>query len=125
MEYLELAKLANAAKEFAYSPYYKFRVGAAVLTKNGKVYTGCNIETGAGFSMCAERVAMAKAISEGNSNFVAVAVASDQKEFVSPCGVCRQFMREFSKDLDIVLYNGSSIKTYKLSELLPHSFGLK
>lgn len=122
---LELSKLAEEAKENAYSPYYKFKVGAALLTKNGTVYTGCNIETGAGFSLCAERVAAAKAIAEGQKDFESIAVATDAKSFATPCGVCRQFLTEFSPNMKVVLYNGDKTKTYSLSELLPHSFHLK
>ena len=122
---LELSKLAEEAKAKAYSPYYKFKVGAALLTKNGTIYTGCNIETGAGFSLCAERVAAAKAIAEGEQEFESIAVATDAKEFASPCGVCRQFLTEFSPNMKVVLYNGEQTKAYSLSELLPHSFHLK
>lgn len=124
MSNIELAKLAEKAKEFAYSPYYKFRVGAAVLTKSGNVYTGCNIETGAGFSICAERVAASAAIAKGEKEFVSVAVTTDLKDFVTPCGVCRQFLTEFSPNMNVVLYNGKNVKTYKLSALLPNSFKL-
>lgn len=120
----KLIEEAQKAKEFAYSPYYKFRVGASVLTSKGNIYSGCNIETGAGFSICAERVAVSKAISNGEKEFLAVAVVTDQNSFVSPCGVCRQFLTEFSPNMDVVLFNGTETKTYKLSQLLPHSFKL-
>lgn len=124
MTHLELAHMAEQAKEFAYSPYYKFRVGAALLTTKGNVYTGCNIETAAGFSICAERVAASKAISNGEKDFAVMAITSDVQDFITPCGVCRQFLTEFSPAMDIVVYNGSKIKTYKLSALLPNSFKL-
>ncbi len=120
----ELAKLAEQAKEFAYSPYYKFRVGAAIVTKGGNVYTGCNIETGAGFSICAERVAACKAIANGEKEFVSVAVTTDVSNFVTPCGVCRQFLSEFSPNMNVITYNGKTTKTYKLSALLPYGFKL-
>lgn len=122
MNYEELMKVAAEAKEHAYTPYYNFRVGAAVLTKSGKVYTGCNIENGAGFSLCAERVAMSKAISSGEKEFVAVAVSSDAESFTYPCGVCRQFMVEFAPELDVIVANKKEQKTEKLKNLLPHSF---
>lgn len=122
MNYNELMKLAVQAKENAYTPYYNFRVGAAVLTKSGKVYTGCNIETGAGFSICAERVAMSKAISSGDKEFAAVAVSSDSEDFTYPCGVCRQFMVEFARELDVIVSNNKEQKTEQLKSLLPHSF---
>lgn len=124
MTHLQLAKRAQQAKEFAYSPYYNFRVGAALLTTGGKVFTGCNIENAAGFSICAERVAAAKAISEGEKSFSAVAIASDAESFISPCGVCRQFLMEFSPEMTVVLFNGKDTQAFTLRDLLPHSFDL-
>jgi len=122
MDNAKLYEEAVKAKEFAYSPYYKFRVGSALLTSAGKVYTGCNIETAAGVTICAERVAVAKAISEGDKNFVAIAIASDTDDFTFPCGMCRQFIKEFADELNVVLGNGKEVKIYKLTELLPYSF---
>lgn len=121
---LDLAKQANKAKEFAHSPYYKFRVGAALLLKDGMVYNGCNLETGAGNTICAERVAMSKALSEGKTDFVAIAVASDQNHFISPCGLCRQFMMEFAPNLKVIMYDGNGTKAVTLKELLPYSFNI-
>jgi cytidine deaminase len=122
MEYIDLVKQAVKAKEFAYTPYYKFRVGAALLTKSGNVYTGCNVENGAGFSICAERAAAVKAISVGDKDFVAIAITTDEKKFVYPCGVCRQFLVEFNPNLDVILFDGKILKTEKLTNLLPNFF---
>ena len=123
--------MAIEATERAYSPYSKCKVGAALLAKSGKVYLGCNIEN-ASYSptICAERVAFAKAISEGEREFDAIAVAGTATEIVDgffpPCGVCRQVMNEFC-DLDefkvILVKNENEHKTVTLRELLPYSFG--
>ena len=126
-----LIRAAFAARECAYTPYSNFKVGAALLAKNGSVYTGCNIEC-ATFTPtnCAERTALFKAVSEGVHEFAAVAVvgakdgAPDDALVTSPCGVCRQVMREFCED-DFVIYTGSGdgkIQAYTLAELLPQSF---
>lgn len=117
----ELLDQARAAKENAYTPYSHFRVGAALLAADGRVFTGCNIENAA-FSptCCAERVAIFKAISEGVREFSAIAVAAD-KAPCTPCGVCRQVLVEFcDPDLRVILEGA----TYTLGELLPHSFAL-
>ncbi|MGO1368125.1 MAG: cytidine deaminase [Senegalia sp. (in: firmicutes)] len=120
----ELVKKAIEAKEMAYVPYSKFRVGAALLTDDGKIYKGCNIES-ASYSPtnCAERTAIFKAVSEGDKNFTAIAVTSDSG-YTFPCGVCRQVMREFSPKLKIyIVKNENEYKEFTLEELLPHSFG--
>jgi cytidine deaminase len=125
----ELVSLALSARENSYSPYSGFKVGAALLTKNGKVYKGCNIENGA-FSPtnCAERTAVFTAVADGEKEFVAIAVvggADEIKNFCPPCGVCRQVLSEFCKeDFEIHLFNGEEIKTFTLGELLPESFNL-
>lgn len=126
----ELMTLAIAARENAYAPYSGFRVGAALLTADGKVYTGCNIENAA-FSPtnCAERTAFFKAVSEGERSFAAIAVAGgagDAPDAVcSPCGVCRQVMAEFcGADFRVILGNAERITVYSLKELLPLSFSL-
>ena len=129
MDKNELIPLALEARENSYSPYSSFRVGAALLTKGGKVYKGCNIENGA-FSPtnCAERTAFFSAIAEGEREFSAIAVVGDKdeiKNFCPPCGVCRQVMSEFcDEDFKIHLYNGEEVKTYTLGELLPEGFNL-
>ncbi|KAF9946494.1 hypothetical protein BGZ72_000277 [Mortierella alpina] len=113
------------ARENSYSPYSKFRVGAALRTIEGKVYQGCNVENASyGGAICAERTAFVKAVSEGHRRFVAIAVSCDFNNFISPCGICRQFMNEFGKSLEIFFVNND--RTYKraiLEDLLPFSFG--
>lgn len=112
-------------REKAYVPYSKFRVGAALLTKSGKVFSGCNIENAAySVCCCAERVAIFKAISDGETEFIEMAVAADTERPVPPCGACRQVMSEFfHKDMDIHLTNlKKNVKTFKMKELLPFSF---
>lgn len=119
-----LIKKALEAKEKAYAPYSKFRVGAALLTSTGKIYTGCNIENASYTpTICAERTAIAKAVSEGEREIIAIAVTGDS-QWTYPCGVCRQVIREFGKDAIVIVVNSEDeYKEYKLSELLPHSFG--
>ena len=125
----ELVKLAVEARENSYSPYSGFKVGAALLTKSGKVYKGCNIENGA-FSPtnCAERTAVFSAVCDGEKDFSAIAVvggADGINAFCPPCGVCRQTLSEFYKeDFEIHLFNGEEIKTFTLGELFPESFKL-
>lgn len=125
METKELVKLAIAAKENAYVPYSKFRVGAALLAKNGKVYTGCNIESASYTpTNCAERTAYFKAVSEGVREFEAIAITSDVDGYTYPCGVCRQVMREFSTELKIIIANTEDeYKEYTLDEIFPFGFG--
>lgn len=124
MEIDKLIKTALEAKEMAYVPYSGFRVGAAVLTEEGKIYTGCNIESASYTpTNCAERTAIFKAVSEGYKKFEAIAITGDT-EYTFPCGVCRQVMREFSKDLKIyIVKNENEYKEFSLKELLPYSFG--
>ncbi|XP_030632116.1 cytidine deaminase b [Chanos chanos] len=122
----ELIQKSQDAKKFAYCPYSKFRVGAALLADDGTVFTGCNVENASyTLGICAERNAMSKAISEGYRNFKAIAIASDLcDQFISPCGGCRQFMREFGVDWKV--YMSKPDGTYILmsvEELLPVSFG--
>ena len=127
----DLCKAAIKALENSYSPYSNCRVGAALLCENGRVYIGCNIEN-ASFSptICAERTAFAKAISEGERKFSAIAVAGSKNGALtafSPCGVCRQVMAEFcEKDFKIlVVSNNENFEEYTLEQLLPSSFDLK
>ncbi|KAF9301081.1 hypothetical protein BGZ74_007181 [Mortierella antarctica] len=116
---------ALQARENSYSPYSKFRVGAALRTVDGKVFQGCNVENASyGGAICAERTAFVKAVSEGHRRFVAIAVATDYNQFATPCGICRQFMNEFGKGLEIFFVNDD--RTYKravLDDLLPYAFG--
>ncbi len=124
----ELVALACEAMERAYAPYSRFRVGAALLTKSGKVYQGCNIENAAyGPSNCAERTAFFQAIYEGEREFSAIAIVGGLegkiRGFTAPCGVCRQVMQEFCKpDFEIHLWNGKTYQTYTLGNLLPIGF---
>lgn len=132
MTHEELVKKAYEAQSYSYCPYSGFQVGAALLTKNGKVYTGCNIENAA-FSPtnCAERTAIFKAVSEGETKFQAIAIVGNKKgapeeerEFCTPCGVCRQVMLEFvdPQTFEILLGKGKEIRKFTLSQLLPESF---
>lgn len=125
MNIQEIIQEAVKAKEFAYAPYSNFRVGAAVLTKNGKLYTGCNVENVSfGATNCAERTAVYKAVSEGEREFEAIAITGDNGDYLPPCGICRQVLAEFAEDsLKIILAN--SIEDYRittLGELLPGAF---
>ena len=123
----EIDKLISAAREAqraAYAPYSEFKVGAALLTKDGHIFTGCNVEnTTYGLSICAERVVVTKAISEGHKDFVLLVVVADSDEPISPCGACRQFMLEFNPEMEVVMVgdNGNR-RRMTVSELLPHYF---
>ena len=130
----ELIKLALGAREKAYSPYSGFRVGAALLCKNGKVFMGCNIEN-SGFSAtnCAERTAIFKAVSEGETEFEKIAVVGGKAEdeipsdYCAPCGICRQVMREFCDGgFEIIIAkNETEYKSVTLGELFPMSFDVR
>lgn len=127
MDNKELLKIAEEARLKAYAPYSKFRVGAAVLTASGKVYTGCNVEIASfGATNCAERTAIYKAISEGERDFVKIAIASDNSdnnESTWPCGICRQVIVEFGANIQII--TGSSegdIVEHSIKDLLPNYF---
>ena len=125
---LELMRLAEDARAYSYTPYSHFAVGAALLTKSGKVYTGCNIENASYTpTVCAERTAVFKAVSEGEREFAAIAIiggpAGQKGRFCAPCGVCRQVLREFcALDLRILLGTTEEVQTFTLGDLLPTSF---
>lgn len=129
MEYKELVEKAIEAREKAYAPYSEFLVGAALLCKDGTVYTGCNIENASyGATNCAERTAIFKAVSEGAGDFEAIAVVGakqgEQLDYCPPCGICRQVMTEFC-DLDafnIILSDGKNERVYTLRDMIPYSF---
>jgi cytidine deaminase len=126
LKFRKLIAAAKAAQRNAHAPYSKFRVGAALLTKSGKVYTGVNVENASyGLTNCAERVAVGKAVSEGNRQFQAIAVVAPSAA-LSPCGACRQVLAEFGECLVICAdsRNTRRLHIYRLSELLPHSFKL-
>ncbi|XP_070757971.1 cytidine deaminase b [Enoplosus armatus] len=122
----KLIHQSQEAKKQAYCPYSKFRVGAALLTTDNRVFTGCNVENACyNLGVCAERNAISKAVSEGYRRFRAIAIASDlTDQFISPCGGCRQFMREFGSNLDVYLSKpDGSYQKMTVDELLPVSFG--
>lgn len=122
----ELSAVAKEAKEMSYSPYSKFRVGAALLTKDGIVYSGANIENASyGLTICAERTAAFSAKLAGENEFSAIAITSDSKDFIPPCGACRQVLLELcGKNLDVIITNGNDDqKIFKIKELIPFSFG--
>ncbi len=117
---------ARQARWKAYAPYSKFKVGAALLAKSGRVYTGCNLENASyGAGMCAERAALAAAVGAGEREFTAIAVASDSLEATAPCGICRQALNEFSPDLEVIMAGRKAVRRSPLRKLLPHSFGPK
>ncbi|MDD2480548.1 MAG: cytidine deaminase [Lutispora sp.] len=123
MSYDTLIDKAKEAREMAYVKYSNFKVGAALLGKSGKIYTGCNVENASyGATICAERVAFTKAISEGEKEFEAIAIVSSSEDVTYPCGICRQFMSEFGLDLKLIFTDEKKISEYKLSDLLPHAF---
>ena len=128
MDLAELIQKAQEAKEKAYVPYSGFHVGAALLCKDGTIFTGCNIENSAyGPTNCAERTAIFKAVSEGYREFKAIAIISDSKELTSPCGVCRQVMAEFCEpDFEVIMLScDGRYGSATLEELLPYAFSLK
>ena len=127
MDYKHLAESAIKAKQNAIPTYSNFFVGAAVLTSEGKVYTGCNIESSSySLTICAERNAIFKAISEGEREFKAIAVAGDTEDYISPCGACRQVISDLCGEIDVILVNGNGeYIVKKTSELLPFAFGDK
>ncbi len=128
---LQLMERAVEARKMAYAPYSGFCVGAALLGKSGKVYTGCNVENAAySPTNCAERTALFKAVSEGEREFVSIAIVGGRgesiAEFCAPCGVCRQVLAEFcDEDFRIVLGNPNNAQAFTFKELFPFSFGKK
>ena len=123
-----LVEQAFSMLERSYCPYSGFPVGAALLCSDGTVFTGCNVENAAyGSTICAERTALVKAVSEGHrDDFVSIAVAGRSDDYCWPCGACRQMLCEFAPDLEILVARGDrSFVRCTLSELLPHSFGPK
>lgn len=124
MKVKEMIGKAIEARKNSYAPYSGFMVGACVQTLNGNLYTGCNIES-VSFSptICAERVAIANAVANGERDLIAIAVTGSAKD-TFPCGVCRQMMREFSPDMEVIIANSpEDYKVFFLRELLPYSFG--
>jgi cytidine deaminase len=119
-----LTEAALAAREHAFAPFSKFKVGAAVEDAAGRIHTGCNVENATyGLTVCAERVALFKALSEGVRNFQRVAVAADAGTLTPPCGACRQVLWEFCGDIEIVLVNlAGKTETLRLRDLFPRPF---
>ncbi len=119
----ELIQIAREAMRFSYSPYSHFKVGAALLAKDGRVFRGCNVENASyGVSNCAERTALFKAVSEGAREFTAIAIATE-KAMAWPCGICRQALYEFAPELRVIVACGDQKEEALLSQLIPHGFG--
>lgn len=120
----QLVNLALEARRYACAAYSNFKVGAALLASSGKVYTGCNVENATyGLTVCAERVALWKALSEGEREFVRIAVASESERPASPCGACRQVLWEFCRDIEVILANTQGLReSRRLADLYPQPF---
>jgi len=125
MDYAKLIGAAAEVRERAYAPYSGFKVGAAILAVDGRVFAGCNIENASyGITLCAERAALARAIAEGAYTFQAIAVVAGSKQPVAPCGACRQALAEFSPEMAVIMVNTKGeTKVTSLKDLLPLSFG--
>lgn len=122
--YEELIQAAKEALKNAYAPYSKFRVGAAVLTKKGNIYKGCNVENSSyGLTVCAERNAIANAVAHGEKEFAAIAIATNAETLRTPCGACRQTIIEFGTDIQVIICNLKGKKKVRsIKELLPEHF---
>ncbi|MHB8075428.1 cytidine deaminase [Desulfosporosinus fructosivorans] len=122
---LELINQAQSAYQQAYVPYSHYPVGSAVLFSSGKIYSGCNVENASyGLTVCAERNAIFQAIAQGERDLKGIAIAVPTEAFPSPCGACRQVIREFAMDCPVILINGSGLtRLTSLQKLLPDSFG--
>ncbi|MEZ5307790.1 MAG: cytidine deaminase [Pyrinomonadaceae bacterium] len=123
----ELIEAASAARRRAFAPYSNFKVGAAVRASSGKIYSGCNVESASfGLTVCAERVAVWKAVSEGETGFLEIAVVTDTMGLTPPCGVCRQIVWEFCGDVPVIMANcKGDAEVLPMSELLPRAFDTK
>lgn len=126
MHKTDLIEIAREAQNQAYAPYSGFRVGAALLTKGGKIYTGANVENSSyGLSICAERVAVFKAVNDGERDFAAICICGSGEGFIYPCGACLQVLAEFAKDLKVIITDEKKQhKEYNLNEMLPQVFSL-
>jgi cytidine deaminase len=122
-----LLSAALAARQNAFAPFSKFQVGAALEDTDGRIHTGCNVENATyGLTVCAERVAVWKAISEGARQFRRIAVAADTEDLTPPCGACRQILWEFCGDLEVLLVNPrGKTESYRLKELFPKPFDVR
>ncbi len=118
-----LVDVATEARNFSQAAFSGFRVGAAIETEDGKIFSGCNVESSSyGLTICAERVALTKALSEGYTRFTAIAVVGPINDYCPPCGACRQLLHDYAPELKIVLSNGKEIREHSLKELLPFAF---
>ena len=123
MSSTELLGAARRTRERAYAPYSLFHVGAAVETEEGQIITGCNVENASyGLSICAERVALTRAIAEGHRAFRAIAIAGPEGVETAPCGTCRQFMAEFNPDMVVTFTTSDGVTEMTVAELLPRAF---
>jgi cytidine deaminase len=122
-----IVQAALAARQKAFAPYSKFLVGAALECEDGSIVSGCNVESASyGLTICAERVALVKAVSEGQTQFRCVAVVADTRTLTPPCGACRQLLWEFAPEAEVILANLQGQQTsYRMAELLPHGFDAK
>lgn len=120
----DLREAARRARENAFAPFSDFKVGAALETAEGEIVTGCNVENATyGLTMCAERVAIFKAVSEGKREFARLAVVADTDDLTPPCGACRQIIWEFCGDIPVILSNpAGKTETFQMRELFPHAF---
>jgi cytidine deaminase len=120
----DLIEKAKRARLKAYAPYSNFKVGAALLTRSGKLYTGANVENASyGLTVCAERAAVQKAVNQGDEDFVKIAVVADNNPPITPCGACRQVLSEFARNLKVICANlRGDVKKYTLKELLSEAF---
>lgn len=123
----KLIESAREVRKKAFAPYSNFQVGAAVVTKDGKIFAGCNVESASfGLTVCAERVAIWKAISEGETDFEQIAVFVDTEKLTPPCGTCRQIIWEFCGDVPVIMANlNGDVETVSIKELLPRAFDTK
>ena len=128
-EILQLIEKAKLVREKAYAPYSNYKVGACVVTSMGKVFSGCNVENASfGGAICAERVAITKAVSEGEKSFKAIVVVSQSagKSKTAPCGFCRQFIHEFAPEAEVITSDlEGNYQIFSMENLLPHAFGPK
>lgn len=124
MDNKELITKAKQAMTYAYAPYSHFQVGAALLAKDGRVFTGCNVENATyGATICAERTAVTKAVSEGVQAFEKIAIVASSGDYAAPCGICRQILFEFMPEGEVVLWSeDAGEKVFSVSDLLPFGF---
>ncbi|MGD9486495.1 MAG: cytidine deaminase [Calditrichaceae bacterium] len=119
----KLIDAAKNARKYSQAKYSNFRVGAALLDEDGQIFSGCNIESSSySLTICAERVALTKALSQGVTKFRAIAITAIDGKFCSPCGACRQLLYDYAPEIDVILTDGKNQKILKLRELLPYAF---